>query len=69
MFLPALFPELFYVRKLGYSGGFRALIEGGGGIFIYSNSAQLISFETRLISKEISRAEHEYMNMPPQLTL
>ena len=30
MFLPALFPELFYVRKLGYSGGFRALIEGGG---------------------------------------
>ena len=29
MFLPALFPELFYVRKLGYSGGFRALIEGG----------------------------------------
>ena len=69
MFLPALFPELFYVRKLGYSGRFRALIEGGGGIFIYSGSAQLISFETRLISKEISRAEHEYMNMPPQLTL
>ena len=69
MFLPALFPEIFYVRKLGYSGGFRALIEGGGGIFIYSGSAQLISFETRLISKEISRAEHEYMNMRPQLTL
>ena len=68
MFLPSLFPEIFYVRKLGYSGGFRALIEGGG-IFIYSGSAQLISFETRLISKEISRAEHEYMNMPPQLTL
>ena len=29
MFLPALFPELFYVRKLGYSGGFR------GGAYSY----------------------------------
>ena len=34
MFLPALFPELFHVRKLGYSGGFRALI-GGGGAYSY----------------------------------
>ena len=57
-----------YVNWATVHGGFRALIEGGG-IFIYSGSAQLISFETRLISKEISRAEHEYMNMPPQLTL
>ena len=51
--------------------GSRALI-GGGCIFIYSCSARLISFEINLISKEISRAEHEYMNMhppPPQLTL
>ncbi len=38
---------------------------GGGGIFIYSCSARLISFEMNLISKEIRRAEHEYMNIPP----
>ena len=35
----------------------------GGGIFIYSGSGRLISFEMRLTSKEISRAEPEYMNM------
>ena len=33
-----------------------------GDIFIYSCSAQLISFEIE--SKEINCAEHEYMNMP-----
>ncbi len=38
---------------------------GGKGIFIYSCSTQLISFEMNLISKEIRRAEHEYMNIPP----
>ena len=32
-------------------------------IFIYSCSAQLISFEIDSISKEINYAEHEYMNM------
>ncbi len=56
------------------SGVTRALIGGGGGcIFIYSCSARRISFEMNLISKEIRRAEHEYMNIhpppPPQLTL
>ena len=42
----------------------------GGGVFIYSGSATLISFEIllRFMSKEISMAEH--MNMHPlQLTL
>ena len=53
------------------SGVTRALIGGGGGggcIFIYSCSARRISFEMNLISKEIRRAEHEYMNIhPPSL--
>ena len=47
----------------------RALI-GGGYIFVYSGSARLVSFEIKLISKEPSRAEPEYMNIhppPPQL--
>ena len=43
----------------------RALIWGGGCIFIYSCSARRISFEMNLISKEIRRAEHEYMNIHP----
>ena len=30
-------------------------------------SARLISFEIKLISKEISRAEQQYMNVQPQL--
>ena len=48
----------------------RAFIAGGGGgcIFIYSARARLVSFEMKLISKEVSRAEPEYMNIhPPQL--
>ncbi len=45
------------------SGVTRALI--GGCIFIYSCSARRISFEMNLISKEIRRAEHEYMNIHP----
>ncbi len=54
------------------SGVTRALIWGGGGgcIFIYPCSARRISFEMNLISKEIRRAEHEYMNIhppPPQI--
>ena len=40
----------------------KALI-GGECIFIYSCYAGLISFEVNLISKEISRAEPEYMNI------
>ena len=48
------------------SGVTRALIGGGGGcIFIYSCSARRISFEIKFISKEICRAEHEYMNIHP----
>ena len=39
-----------------------------GDIFIYSCSAQLISFEVDSISKEINCAEHEYMNMSPHLS-
>ena len=42
----------------------------GGCIFVYSGSARLVSFEIKLISKEISRTEPEYMNIhppPPQL--
>ena len=42
----------------------RALI-GGGCIFIYSGSARLVSFEIKLISKEVSRAKPEYMNIHP----
>ena len=42
----------------------RALI-GGGCIFIYSGSARLVSFEIKLISKEVSRAEPKYMNIHP----
>ena len=34
----------------------RMLIGGGGGVFIYSGSARLVSFVIKLISKEISRA-------------
>ena len=41
----------------------RALI--GGCIFIYSGRARLVSFEIKLFSKEVSRAEPEYMNIHP----
>ena len=46
----------------------RALIwGGGGGISIHSGSARVVSFEIKLISKEASRAEPEYMDIytPP----
>ena len=40
-----------------FSAVARALIGGGGGgVFIYSGSARLVSFEIKLISKEVSRA-------------
>ena len=42
--------------------GARALIGGGGRILIYLGSARLVSFKIKLISKEISQAEPEYMN-------
>ena len=43
------------------SSGASAISEGG--LFIYSCSAQLISFEIESTSREINCAEHEYMNM------
>ena len=45
--------------------GARTLIGGGGGIFIYSCYARLISFEINFMTKETSRAEPEYMNIHP----
>ena len=36
-----------------------------GDIFIYSRSAQLVSFEMESIRKEVNCAEHKYMNMSP----
>ena len=47
------------------SSGASAISEGD--IFIYSCSAQLISFEIESTSKEIIGAVHEYMNMSPSL--
>ena len=38
-----------------------------GDIFMYSCSAQLISFEIESTSKEINCTEHEYMNISPSL--
>ena len=46
----------------------KTLIGGGGGIFIYSGSARLTSFEINFISKETSRAEPEYMNIHPPIS-
>ena len=46
----------------------RALIGGGGGGGVYSyysDRARLVSFEIKLISKEVSWAEPEYMNIHP----
>ena len=43
----------------------RRALAGRGCIFIYSGSARLISFEIRLISKELCWAEPEYINMHP----
>ena len=54
--MPIIFPT---------SSGASAISEGD--IFMYSCSAQLISFEIESTSKEINCAEHEYMNMSPSL--
>ena len=54
-----------HIHTVFVSSGASAINEGD--IFIYSCSAQLISFEVDSISKEINCAEHEYMNMPPSL--
>ena len=53
-----------YNAILMYMVGARALI-GEVYVFIYSGyiqAARLVSPEVRLISKEVSRAEPEYMN-------
>ena len=47
----------------------RALIGGGGCIFIYSGSARLASFEMNFISKEVSRREPEDMNIHPPISV
>ena len=50
--------------------GARTLIGGGGGgIFIYSGYARLISFEVNFITKETSRAKPEYMNIHPPISV
>ena len=53
-------------RSVGRVGA-RTLI--GGCIFIYSDYARLISFEINFITKETSRAEPEYMNIHPQISV
>ena len=40
-----------------------ALIGGGGCIFIYSGSTRLVSFEIKLISKEVSRESRKIKNI------
>ena len=42
---------------------------GGGCTFIYSGYARLISFEINFITKETSRAEPEYMNIHPPISV
>ena len=57
-----MFPEL--QKSCGY-----ALIGGGGGVYSYirvmPDEFLLKSVVFKLILKEISRAEHEYMNIHP----
>ena len=57
--------KIYDVENPRTSGGASAISEGD--IFIYSCSAQLISFEIESTSKQINCAEHEYMNMSPSL--
>ena len=60
-----------YCRGLSIIGGAvpRALIGGGGGVYSYirvmPDGFLLKSVVFKLISKEISWAEHEYMNIHP----
>ena len=58
---------VYYTHSLSVSLSSVASAISEGDIFIYSCSAQLISFEVDSISKEINCAEHEYMNMSPSL--
>ena len=56
-------------QEVGGGGGIEARpsldANWWGCIFIYSGSARLVSFEMKMISIEVSRAEPEYMNIPP----
>ena len=62
------FFKLFISDGICFRAVARALIGGGGGcIFIYSGSARLVSFEMKLISKEVSREEPDYMNIHPPI--
>ena len=72
-FLLALFKFLIFVvlffhrvfLSLEAKLGFRL----GKGAFIYLGFAQLICFDKRLISQEISLAEHEYTNIHDKLVI
>ena len=57
-----------YRQNLSQTFSGVASLINGGDVFIYSCSAQFISFEIDSISNEINCAEHEYMNMPPRLS-
>ena len=54
--------SLVYDNLLTSTAVARALIGGG-------SSARLVSFEMKLISKEVSRAEPEYMNIHPPISV
>ena len=53
------------VIHIGIRDVTRTLIAGGGCLFICSCSARRISFEFKLISKEIRGTQHKYMNKHP----
>ena len=63
--------SLLVISRHSPRGVTRALIWGGGGRGVYSyirvlpDGFLLKSIVFNFISKEIRRAEHEYMNMPP----
>ena len=62
-----LHPYVYILYTNINRGGARTLI--GGCIFIYSGYARLISFEINFITKETSRAEPEYMNIHPPISV
>ena len=61
----SIYFQLTHGKSYNCSGVASSISEGG--IFIYSCSAQLMSFETDSISNGINCAEHEYMNMSSSL--
>ena len=55
--IAVLWPEMLTKNCRPTRSVARTLIVcGGGGLFIYSGSAQLVSFEIKLISKGVSQA-------------